>query len=152
MRGPLPVKLEDLPSWRASILIAIEDPGLRVQVEETLRLDGHTVTAVEDGVELLEAVSDPEAAARIQLVVADVALSGFTGLEVLGMTDGQPGRPPMLMLADQVDLAMRRAARQFGASSILAKPFDVDDLRLVVGALLRPTYRSAVAAQPLRAA
>lgn len=143
MGDSLAVRLEDLPGWRATVLVAVEEPGLRVQIEETLRMDGHRVTAVEDGVELLEALGAPDAATHTQLVIADVALSGFTGLEVLGLTDGQPARPPVLVLADSVDLAMRRAARQFGAASILSKPFDVDELRLIVGTLLRPTYRAA---------
>lgn len=143
MDHSLAVRLEDLPSWRATVLVAVEEPGLRVQIEETLRIDGHRVTAAEDGVALLEALSAPDAATHTQLVVADVALSGFTGLEVLGMTDGQPVRPPVLLLAEGADLALRRAARQFGAASVLSKPFDVDELRLVVGALLRPRYRAA---------
>lgn len=143
MGGSLPVVLEDLPAgFRATVLVAIEDPGLRVQVEETLRADGHRVASVEDGVELLEALDTSHGA---HLVVCDVELSGFSGLEVLGMTDGQPDRPPVLLLAERVDLALRRAARQFGAASLLAKPFDVDELRLVVGSLLRPSYRVAMA-------
>lgn len=139
MSVPLPTKLDDLPPWRAHVLVATEDPGLRVQIEETLRRDGHRVSAVEDGVELLERLSEP---AGIHLVVADVELSGFTGLEVLGLTDGTPDRPPVLLMAPSAELGMRRAARQFGASSVIARPFDVDELRLLVGALLRPHYRT----------
>lgn len=137
----LPVKLDDLPPYRAHVLLATEDPGLRVQIEETLRRDGHRVSAVEDGVELLERLSEP-AADAIQLVIADVELSGFTGLEVLGLTEATPERPPVVLMAASAELSMRRAARQFGASSVIARPFDIDEFRLLVGALLRPHYRS----------
>ncbi len=140
----LPVRLEDMADGRAHVIVAVEDPGLRVQIEETLLRDGYRVSSVEDGVELLEALSDPEIQNSTHLVVADVELSGFTGLEILGMTDGSPTRPPVLLVGIDVDLEMRRAARQFGAASILPRSFDVDELRLVAGALLRPAYRGAV--------
>lgn len=141
MDAPLPVKLEDLPPWRAHVLVATEETGLRGRIEEALRRDGHRVSVVEDGVELLEHLTEPSGD-RAHLVIADVELSGFTGLEVLGLTDGVAERPPILLMAPTTELAIRRAARQFGASSVIARPFDIDELRLVVGALLRPHYRS----------
>jgi DNA-binding response OmpR family regulator len=136
------VRLEDVP-WSARVLVAIEDPGLRVQVEETLRGDGHEVVAVEDGVALFESLSQPDVHLRVDLVVADVELSGFTGLEVLGLTGDTPQRPPVLLISAEVDLALRRAARHFGAASIVSRRFDVDELRLLVGALLRPALRKS---------
>src|SRR5688500_2809419 len=66
------VRLEDLPSWRAQVLIAISDPADRGAIERALQRDGHRVTVVEDGVELLDRLSDEEGRRDIQLVIADV--------------------------------------------------------------------------------
>jgi DNA-binding response OmpR family regulator len=136
----------DFPMFRAHVLVAIEDPGLRVQVEETMRVDGLSVTSVEDGLELLDALGSGD---RWQLVIADVELGGFTGLEVLGMTDGDAERPPVVLVSSQIDLAMRRAARQFGATSIVGKgPFAIDEIRLIAGTILRPASIAPSLAAP----
>lgn len=132
-----PSQIEGLATSRARVLVAIEDPGLRVQLEETLERDGYVLEAAEDGVELLERLSREESIEDVHLVIADVELSGFTGLEVLGLTDAA-GRPPVLMLVPRGDAAIAQAARRFGAASVLQRPFDVDELRLVVGGALRP--------------
>ncbi|UJR78862.1 response regulator [Sandaracinus amylolyticus] len=142
-----PVELEDLPAWRAHVLVATADAAERASIADALRKDGHLVSAVEDGVELLEHLDASEPTSRAHLVIADVELDGFTGLEVLGMTDGTSDRPPVVLLSSRIDLPMRAAARQFGAASLVPKPFDMDELRLLVGSILRPHYRS-----PARAA
>ncbi|AKF08517.1 response regulator transcription factor [Sandaracinus amylolyticus] len=141
-----PVELEDLPAWRAHVLVATADAAERASIADALRKDGHLVSVVEDGVELLEHLDGADPTSRAQLVLADVELDGFTGLEVLGMTDGTPGRPPIVLLSSRVDLPMRGAARQFGAAALVPKPFDIDELRLLVGSMLRPHYRSPACA------
>lgn len=145
-RDPGAVRLEDLPPWRAHVLVATEDPGLAVQLEETLRADGHRVRVAEDGLDLLERVTEPGDDPP-DLVVADLELSGFTALEVLALSEPVPGRAPFVLLAHSADLSIRRAAQRFGAAALIARPFDLDELRLRVGALLRPRYRA-----PARAA
>lgn len=142
--APVAVKLEDLPAWRANVLVAVSDPALRGELERTLRADGHHVRCVDDGVALLEALSESGAAREVHVAIADVQLDGFSGVEVLGMTDGVTGRPPLVLLAEEVDPAIQRAAKRFGAACVLARPFDMDELRFVVGSLLRPTYRAAM--------
>lgn len=136
-----PVELEDLPAWRAHVLVASNDEALCAAITDALRNDGHHASAAEDGVDLLERLVSPTAAPA-HVVVADLELDGFTGLEVLGITDGLEKRPPVILLSSRDDLPMRLAARQLGAASLVAKPFDLDELRLLVGAMLRPHYRS----------
>lgn len=126
---------------RGHVLVAVEDPGLRVQIEETVRKDGHQVTGVEDGVELLSCLSVIHEI-RFHVVVVDLELSGFTGLEVLGLTDGTPDRPPVLLMIPAGDPALRRAALQFGARGIIERPLDVDELRLLIATLIRTPHRS----------
>ncbi len=134
------VQVEDSFAARAHVLVATEDPGLRVQIDETLRKDGHHVTGVEDGVELLERLVATHET-RFHVVIADIELSGFTGLEVLGLTDGAPERPPILLMIPAGEPTLRRAAAQFGAKGVIERPYDVDELRLLVATLIRTPHR-----------
>lgn len=131
----------DVPSpARAHVLVATGDARLRARVCEALREDGHRVSSVEDGVALFERLEVPRASARPDLVVAEVDLDGFSGLEILGLTDAGSGRPAIVLLAACIDVPLRIAARRLGAASLLATSLDAETLRSVV--------RTALCAQP----
>jgi DNA-binding response OmpR family regulator len=120
------------------ILVVEDERAIADAVAARLRAEGFRVDIAGDGP---AAVS---AAARINpdLVVLDIMLPGFDGLEVCRRI--QASRPvPVLMLTardEETDLLVGLAV---GADDYLTKPFSLRELAARVHALLRRVERSA---------
>lgn len=123
------------------VLVVDDEPTISDSIAARLRAEGHHVETAADG---------PEAVARCaeyqpDLVVLDVMLPGFDGLEVCRRI--QADRPvPVLMLtarADETDLVIGLGV---GADDYLSKPFSMRELVARVAALLRRTDRALAAA------
>jgi DNA-binding response OmpR family regulator len=119
------------------ILVVEDDPTIADAVTARLRAEGFTVDYAADGPGAVEAA----ARTRPDLVVLDVMLPGFDGLEVCRRI--QADRPTaVLMLTardDETDLLVGLAA---GADDYLTKPFSPRELAARVHALLRRVDRS----------
>jgi DNA-binding response OmpR family regulator len=122
------------------ILVVEDERTIADTVAARLRAEGFAVTVAGDG------PSGVAAAERIgpDLVVLDVMLPGFDGLEVCRRI--QATRPvPVLMLTardDENDLLVGLAV---GADDYLTKPFSLRELAARVHALLRRVDRAAAA-------
>jgi DNA-binding response OmpR family regulator len=119
------------------VLVVDDEPTIAESVAARLRAEGFTVTVAMDG---------PGAVAAVErdvpdLVVLDVMLPGFDGLEVCRRI--QATRPvPVLMLTardDETDLLVGLAV---GADDYLTKPFSMRELAARVHAMLRRVDRS----------
>ncbi len=118
------------------ILVVEDEPTIADAVAARLRAEGFAVELAHDG---------PTAVARAEavqpdLVVLDIMLPGFDGLEVCRRI--QASRPvPVLMLTardDETDLLVGLAV---GADDYLTKPFSLRELAARVHALLRRVQR-----------
>ena len=76
---------------------------------------------------------------RPDLLVSDIRMTGFTGLEVLAGLRDLTWRIPTLLMTAYGDDATHAQARSLGARAVFTKPFDLDDLRTVVLNLLPHT-------------
>jgi DNA-binding NtrC family response regulator len=72
------------------------------------------------------------AAARPDLILLDINLPGATGLEYLRELAVRPDSPPIIMITAHGSERTAVEAIKSGAYDYLAKPFEVDELRLVV--------------------
>src|SRR6266478_1501590 len=121
------------------ILLAEDDKALRSLLTGALIRSGYEVVAVADGTQLLEALGASLAREKqtqdFDLVISDVRMPGWSGLQVLADLYGVVARPPMVLITAFGDDAFHRHARQLGALT-MDKPLDVDDLRRVVSELL----------------
>ena len=116
----------------AAILVVDDDPTVREVVVAYLRQAGHETTEAHDGPGAIAA-----AAASPDLVVLDVMLPGFDGLEVCRrLRDTQPGLP-IVMLSALGEEEDRIAGLGYGADDYLGKPFSPRELVLRVASLLR---------------
>lgn len=119
-----------------------DDPTIAESVAARLRAEGLDVRIANDGPGAVAAcrIGQPD------LVVLDVMLPGFDGLEVCRRIQAE--RPvPVLMLtarADETDLIVGLGV---GADDYLSKPFSMRELVARVHALLRRTDRAADAAR-----
>jgi len=122
------------------ILVAEDNLDMRQLVADCLRRDGYEVQEVADGDELLVRIEETFAlqrtAKRLDLVVTDVNMPGYTGLEILtGIRDAGLTIPVILMTASQND-SLRAEAGSLHAA-FLQKPFLAEQLRELVRSVLR---------------
>jgi DNA-binding response OmpR family regulator len=126
-------------SARARILVVEDEPRLAEILRLYLERDGHQVTVVGDGRAAIEAVDrDP-----VDLVVLDLMLPGFDGLEVCERI--QQDRPvPVLMLTARGSESDLVVGLGVGADDYMTKPFSTRELVARVHALIRRVDRARV--------
>ena len=128
-------------SVRRRVLVVEDDPVINDAVTRRLVAEGYDVAQAWDGPGAVAAATDGLA----DVVVLDVMLPGFDGLEVCRRV--QATRPvPVLMLTARDDEADILAGLAVGADDYLTKPFRMKELVARVGALLRRVERAGVLA------
>jgi two-component system sensor histidine kinase RpfC len=94
-----------------------------------LQNSGCRVTAACDGNEALvhlRPLAVPSFGARPDLVVTDVCLPGFGGLEVLETIRVLDRRIPVILISAFMDQAMADEARRLRATALVSEPLDVE--------------------------
>jgi CheY-like chemotaxis protein len=136
--------VERLVPWRRGplVLLVEDDHEMRQMIAGVLRRDGCYVVECANGDEALEwlgpGVLDGYVERLPALVVSDVRLPFFDGLEILeGLSCANQRIPVILITAFPEDEVVERAYA-LGARNVLAKPFDLRDLRAAVRAVLPP--------------
>jgi two-component system, OmpR family, response regulator MprA len=115
------------------VLVVDDDRALRDALRRALTLGGYEVVAAEGGREGLERVRT----ARPDVVVLDVLMPDVDGLEVAQRLRADGDRTPILMLTARDAVDDRIAGLDAGADDYLVKPFDVEELKARVRALIR---------------
>lgn len=129
------------PARRARILLAEDNLEMRRMLAWSLEHSGYEVSECGDGFTVLRRLGlmdpgRPEPA--YDLVISDVRMPGYTGLQVLESMRACSGCPPVVLISAFADAATRERADSMGAALLLPKPFDVDDLLVAVRRLLPP--------------
>jgi two-component system, OmpR family, response regulator MprA len=121
------------------ILVVDDERPLRDVLRRALSLSGYDVRLAEDGLQgLAEAVeSAPDA------IVLDIGMPEVDGLEVCRRLRAQGDRVPILMLTARDAVADRIDGLDAGADDYLVKPFDVDELKARIRALVRRASEQA---------
>ncbi|ADD45156.1 two component transcriptional regulator, winged helix family [Stackebrandtia nassauensis DSM 44728] len=125
------------PSEQGRRILVVEDePTIAASVAARLRSEGHRVEIAADGPAAVAA----DAAFLPDLIVLDVMLPGFDGLEVCRRV--QARRPvPVLILTARDDETDMLVGLGVGADDYLTKPFSMRELTARVSALLRRVDR-----------
>jgi two-component system response regulator MprA len=118
------------------LLVVDDDRALRDVLRRALTLAGYDVRLAESGASALAEVagSAPDA------VVLDVGLPDIDGLEVCRLLRREGNRIPVLMLTARASVSDRIDGLDAGADDYLVKPFDVDELKARLRALLRRAH------------
>jgi len=125
------------------ILLVEDDRALAQGIRAALRGEGHTLDWLADGLEAEHALNREQ----FDLVLLDLGLPRKDGLSLLRSLRSRPeGRVPVLVLTARDATGDRIQGLDSGADDYLVKPFDVDELKARIRALLR---RSQGRAQPL---
>jgi two-component system response regulator MprA len=118
------------------LLVVDDDRALRDVLRRTLTLAGYDVRLAESGAGALADVASsvPDA------VVLDVGLPDIDGLEVCRLLRREGNRVPVLMLTARAAVSDRIDGLDAGADDYLVKPFDIDELKARLRALLRRAH------------
>ncbi len=118
------------------ILVVDDDPSVRKLLSLQLEIEGHDVAVAEDGAAALACIDDVDPHAMVLDVMMPV-LSGWEVLERLRADDRYRRLPVVLLSARDVPDDVRHGYER-GASAVLAKPFDFEQLYGVLEAVSVP--------------
>jgi DNA-binding response OmpR family regulator len=130
---------------RRRILVVEDERTIAESVAARLRAEGFAVDLAADGPTAVAVAAQT----RPDLVVLDVMLPGFDGLEVCRRIQAERPVPVLMLTArdDETDVLVGLAV---GADDYLTKPFSLRELAARVHALLRRVERARqAAAEPL---
>jgi len=115
------------------ILLVEDEPTLQQQLRDDLQGQGYTVEATGDGKEgLYLATEYPYDAA-----VVDLGLPGMSGLDIIRRLRAKGSRLPVLILTARGRWENKVEGLEAGADDYLTKPFQPEELRARIKALLR---------------
>ena len=121
------------------ILLVEDDEALGEGIRVALKPEGYTVDWARDGASALHALTHED----FGLAVLDLGLPRMDGLEVLQRLRAGANAIPVLVLTARDSTADRIAGLDAGADDYLVKPFDVDELKARIRALLRRSFSRA---------
>ncbi len=112
----------------SNILIVDDEQSYRQLLSLVFESDGHTIRTASNGREAL-AVLQRE---TVDVVISDVRMPDMDGIEMLGaVRETQPDLGVILMTAF-ASVETAREAFKLGADDFIQKPFDVEELKLIV--------------------
>lgn len=129
---------------KARILIAEDDPNIRLGLVATLESDGYAVTAASDGAQALKLFPQD----KFDLVILDVMMPRQSGYEVCRALRAGSSTVPILMLTAKGEEVDKVVGLKLGADDYVLKPFGVHELLARVEALLRRARTAGPALAP----
>ena len=120
---------DKMPATPGKILIADDEESIRWVLERACAKDGHTVHAVASGREALAALR--ERAYDVALI--DIKMPDLSGLDVLTRAREDHVDTLFIIMTAQNTMANAIEATKRGAYDYLTKPFNLDEVELLVG-------------------
>lgn len=121
------------------VLLAEDDGPMREMLAGLLRDDGYEVTEVDSGAQLIRALELAGASKlQVELVITDVRMPGFSGLEVLEYMRFTGWSVPVIVMTSAGDERTHAEARDLDASEVLDMPFEVATFKAAITPILPP--------------
>ena len=121
------------------ILIVEDDVPLGLFLQKGLKLEGHEVEWIGDGLAALDRTAEHV----VDLMVLDLGLPGMDGMEVLAKMSEQHSGTAVLVLTGRNIVEERVRCLDLGADDCVVKPFSFYELTARCRALLRRRARSS---------
>mgnify|MGYP003499140173 CR=1 FL=1 len=112
----------------ASVLIVDDQFGIRVLLSEVLQKEGYTTFQAANGVQAIEIAKNHAP----DLVLLDMKIPGMDGIEILKRLKEYDSATAVITITAYGELDMIQHAKDLGALTHFAKPFDIDDIRKIV--------------------
>lgn len=115
------------------ILIIEDEPGIALALEDSLRLEGHEVEVVANGVAGGQRARDD----TFDLILLDVMLPGKDGFTICRELRRAGSKTPVILLTARAQESDRIRGLDLGANDYVVKPFSSSELMARVRRLLR---------------
>jgi len=115
------------------ILVVEDDRALREGLAMNLRLQGYDVLTAADGAAGMRMAFDE----RPDLIVLDIMMPSWSGLDILEELRKREERVPVLILSARGTTDNKVEGLKLGADDYMAKPFDLQELLARVEVMLR---------------
>ncbi|MBD1905802.1 response regulator transcription factor [Funiculus sociatus GB2-A5] len=116
------------------ILVADDDPGIRLSISDYLELSGYSVITAEDGQAALGLVEKYHP----HLLVTDIMMPRMDGYELVRQLRQRPTFRllPVIFLTERASTSERIQGYKLGCDLYLPKPFELEELGAVIRNLL----------------
>ncbi|CAD5923406.1 Response regulator MprA [Planktothrix tepida] len=117
-----------------TILVVDDDLGTRLSISDYLDISGYSVIAAENGQEALRLVEQYQP----HLIVTDIAMPEMDGYELIKRVRARPvfRLLPVIFLTAHTSTKERIRGYQLGCDNYLPKPFELEELGVVIRSLL----------------
>ena len=109
----------------ARILLVDDEPDLLQTVGVLLRSEGHSVTAVRDG---LEAIKRLQSVEQFDLLLTDLRMAPVDGLELIETANKERPNMDIIVVSAYLDDEMVGQVMALGATAYIDKPFSLEDI------------------------
>ena len=123
---------------KRKVLIVDDEPGVRESLRMVLK-ERYEPMPLASGEEALAALAEM----RPDVILLDVMMPGLDGLVVLERIKAQDPRIPVLMLTATKTVKTAVHAMKLGAFDYVTKPFDVEELLIIIERATRDAARDA---------
>ncbi|WP_153126986.1 response regulator [Peribacillus tepidiphilus] len=110
------------------LLIVDDQFGIRILLNEVFQKEGYLTFQAANGIQALDIVSNHSP----DLVLLDMKIPGMDGIEILKRMKKIDPNIQVIIMTAYGELDMIQEAKDLGALTHFAKPFDIDDMRKVV--------------------
>src|SRR5882757_10234996 len=116
----------------AKILICDDQEMMRDSLASTLARENHEVTAATDGAFALQRLSS----AKFDLLISDLKMPRMTGIELLAEAKKVRPEMPVVLMTAFATVQTAVEAMKLGAYDYIQKPFDGEQIKLLVARTL----------------
>ena len=117
------------------VLLVEDDLEMRLLLSKVLQSDGCSVIECKDGIDLYERVSpllNGNNDMDFDLIVTDIRIPVITGMDVIEGLSEVKNIPPVIVIIASDDTSYRERVRRLGVSSIIDKPFNLEQFRQII--------------------
>jgi DNA-binding response OmpR family regulator len=130
---------------RPLVLLAEDEIEMRGLIARTLRKENCDILEAHDGSQLIRLLITRVLVPRngrdpVDLIISDIRMPGANGLDVLAALRRQDAETPVILITAFGDPDTQLEAYRNGAVMVLNKPFEMEDLRVVVRSIVEPTF------------
>lgn len=113
---------------KEKILIVDDQFGIRILLNEVFQKEGYQTFQAANGIQALDILKKNEP----DLVLLDMKIPGMDGIEILKRMKVIDPDIRVIIMTAYGELDMIQEAKNLGALTHFAKPFDIDDIRAAV--------------------
>lgn len=119
----------------AKLLIVEDEKQLNELVCNFFEENGHETTSAFDGLEALDKMKKE----TFDLILSDIMMPKLDGFALLEKIRGNDSHIPIIFMTARDDKFSKQLGYKLGVDDYVVKPFDLDELLMKVGAILRRT-------------